>query len=206
MKPIKWIAVIITLVVAALLVACPAKNPTTRLTPTAAVAPSPPPAPTSPAPVTKTCPQCGREYGPDKDFCNYCGPPPVKLVPKGGAVAETGSPATGAAATPGGKKPAPPRGDVVCRYYVEPNPASIPEEYTVYYVFDNGTADDVKVAYITDGETDIVVGRVVRAGREAVLYSASGTTYTPGTFHHSPILFHTDAGTFRAPDYDFVVR
>lgn len=98
------------------------------------------------------------------------------------------------------------RGAIKCWLDVEPNPASIPERYTVRWYIENTTARDVEVYYIMDGRNKITISKTAAAGRTTVLKSASGTTYTPGVFHHAPIIFHTSAGDIKAADYDFVVR
>jgi len=95
---------------------------------------------------------------------------------------------------------------ILCWYNVSPNPASIPEKYTVRYYIKNMTGKDIFVEYIMDGDARVDINKIAPAGEKTVLYSASGVTYISGVFHHGPIYYYTDAGKIRAPDYDFVVR
>lgn len=94
---------------------------------------------------------------------------------------------------------------ISCWLEVSPNPASIPEKYTVNWVVDNRTNKDITVYYIMDDNSRINVNVTAPAGSTTVVKSASGTTYIPGVFHHVPT-FYTSEGAIRAPNYDFVVK
>jgi hypothetical protein len=88
---------------------------------------------------------------------------------------------------------------------VDPNPASIPEDYTVYLVFTNTTGQDIYVYSVEDSGSSIECNVSVSAGNSEVVYSASGVTYTPGEFYHKPV-FYTSDGTYEGDSYVFVVR
>lgn len=88
---------------------------------------------------------------------------------------------------------------------VDPNPASIPEYYTVYFIFANTTGHDITVYTVEDSGSEYDVDVEVSAGNYEVVYSASGVTYTPGTFYHK-LTFYTSDGAFEADPYTFLVK
>jgi hypothetical protein len=126
--------------------------------------------------AAKVCPECQKECPDEHLYCEDCG---AKLV---------------------GEEPG-------LEVFIEitPNPARIPEKYTVKWVVRNNTKEDVKIYSAKKGNAEVELNKNAPAGCTVVVRSGGGTTYTPGTFHNTLVIY-SSAGTFEARPVDFIVK
>jgi len=94
---------------------------------------------------------------------------------------------------------------IKCWLQISPNPAKIPENYTVSWMVKNGSKSDITVYYITAQGEKTQINQVVPAGSTMAIKSGSGVTYQAGNFFNHDLYIYTSIGTFRAPDVTFVV-
>lgn len=124
----------------------------------------------------RLCPNCGKEWPDEHLYCEDCG---VKLVCEEPAL----------------------------EVFIEitPNPARIPEKYTVKWVVRNNTTKDITIYSAKKGTAEVELNKNAAAGCTVVVDSGSGITYTPGTFHNTLVIY-SSAGTFEARPVDFIVK